>query len=349
MGFDPGDSRLIPLSLLDAIADEVRSVTSLASELGASVSIDPQQLLVRDIALSPPGLWSPNRHCRMVEASDGWLAVNLARDEDRDAVPAWLQCEIDVEPWDAIVTIAPGRTVTELVERAILLGMPVSKLGEASAAVDVAARDTVRQHSGERLHVSASAMDRLKVIDLSALWAGPLCGGLLAQVGMAVTKIECSSRPDPTKVSTPLHDQRLNGSKRRVTMDLKSPTLLDAIAAADILITSARPHALARLGLAPDEVFARNPGLIWIAITAYGFEGQNAMRVGFGDDAAAAGGLVAWESGEPRFLGDAIADPLAGLRAAHQAFVRVANGKPGLIDVALAPTAAYFAQKAGLR
>ena len=330
---------MIPASLLDAIADRGMAFSRLASDLGVTVAIDPHELLRRDMALSSPGLWSPNRHCRLVEASDGWLAVNLAREDDRDVVPAWLQCEVGGQPWAAIVEIARDRLVVDLLERAIMLGMPVSVVGETASPDAWTIANGVPQ---------PRRLSEMSVIDLSALWAGPLCGGLLSEAGMAVTKVEASARPDPTRLTMPLHDKRLNGRKRRMIMNLKEPELLQTLATADILITSARPHALERFGLTPDALFARNPGLIWVAITAHGFDGPDGMRVGFGDDAAAAGGLLAWEDGQPRFLGDALADPLTGLRAAHSVLERVGSGQSGLIDVALAPTAADFAQQAGL-
>lgn len=331
---------MIPAALTDAIADEARAVTELAKDLGSDIIIDPVQLLHRDIALQPPTRWSPNRYCQLVETSDGWIAVNLAREDDRDACAAWLECETDAEPFDAVVESARHRKTADLVERAVLLGLPVAAVGEA--AVPKPPPPTTAAKTQKRL-------SDVSVIDLSALWAGPLCGALLAQAGMAVTKVEDPSRPDPTRESMPEHYWRLNGGKQCLSMRLPDPGLFHCIANADVLITSARPHALARLGLTPDAVFEQHPALIWIAITAHGFFGPAAMRVGFGDDCAAAGGLVGWEAGDPHFLGDALADPLTGLRAALRALEHLAAGQSGLIDVALASTAADFAQKTGLR
>jgi hypothetical protein len=292
------------------------------------------------LELSPPSLWSPNGSCRLVEAADGWLAINLARAEDREAVPAWLQCSVDSDIWSAIIIEARKQGVSALLEQGILLGLPIARVGETT--------NSAPPH--DSVFPLLSKPDRPRqVIDLSALWAGPLCGGLLAGAGMEVSKVESPGRPDPTRSTTPQHDQRLNGLKRRITMALDEGALLDAIAGVDILITSARAHALDRLGLAPDIVFARNPKLIWVAISAYGFDGSDALRVGFGDDAAAAGGLLRWQDDQPCFLGDALADPLTGLRAARLVFERVERGQAGLIDVALARTAAYFADRAGLR
>ena len=83
------------------------------------------------------------------------------------------------------------------------------------------------------------------------------------------------------------------------------------------------------------------PHLAWVTITAHGFTGEGAGRVGFGDDCAVAGGLVRWEAGKPRFLGDALADPLTGLDAA----TRVLAGERGLIDMAMARVAAAWAER----
>ena len=98
-----------------------------------------------------------------------------------------------------------------------------------------------------------------------------------------------------------------------------------------------------RLGLDEERLFSLNPGLLWIAITAHGWRGEGAMRIGFGDDCAAAGGLVRREGAAPLFLGDALADPLTGLTAATWALEAIAAGRSGLLDVALAQTAASFA------
>ena len=131
-------------------------------------------------------------------------------------------------------------------------------------------------------------------------------------------------------------------------MPLDDPQLLDAIADADILITSSRPHALARHGFTEEAFFALNPALIWVAITAHGWHGDAAMRIGFGDDCAAAGGLISWKKGTPQFIGDALADPLTGLEAALSVAQAVESGHAGVIDIALSQTAARYAEKIGL-
>ena len=87
-----------------------------------------------------------------------------------------------------------------------------------------------------------------------------------------------------------------------------------------------------------------NPSLIWAAITAHGWHGPGAQRVGFGDDCAVAGRLVDWQDGAPQFMGDALADPLTGVEAAL-AVCGAQDG--GLIDLAMAQIAAGYAARIG--
>ena len=289
------------------------------------LGLTPPLLLSRDGPVGPgaPGSTSANGTCRLIAARDGWIALNLARSDDLDLIPALTGQAGD--PWDA-VTVAVGKSLArEFRDRAAELQLPVAVLGESEPQ-------------------PLAAMDRCavpkRVVDLSALWAGPLCAGLLAHAGAEVLRIESVGRPDPTPLTTPLLDARINSGKKKLSVDLRTgdgrAQLMDELALADVLVTSARPMALARLGLEPGKF----PNLTWVAITAHGFTGAGAMRVGFGDDCAVAGGLVRWENDAPLFRGDALADPLTGLEAA----LAVLSGQRGLIDMALSRVAAAYAR-----
>jgi len=316
-------------ALLDAVA---AAGERLVAASGGRIAFDARRALSRrdDLALAEPGEWSPNRHCRMVKCREGWMAVSMARDADRELVPAWTGAALDDEPWDAILGAAAGRLAGDMVAAAADLHMPVGRIGEAEPLAEPGLR-------------ACKSSDGI-VVDLSALWAGPYCGALLAEAGHAVVKVESDGRPDPTRLHTPKLDGRLNGDKRRVSADIDGPELLATIGEARVLITSARPHALARLGLDEEHLFRINPDLLWVAITAHGWHGEAAMRVGFGDDCAAAGGLVRWDEDRPQFIGDALADPLTGLTAATLALEALATQQGGVIDVSLARTAATFAK-----
>jgi len=74
---------------------------------------------------------------------------------------------------------------------------------------------------------------------------------------------------------------------------------------------------------------------VWLSITAYGRTGADAMRVGFGDDVAAAAGLVCWTPDGPIPAGDALADPLAGVVGAA-AVARALQAPTGvLVDLSM--------------
>jgi crotonobetainyl-CoA:carnitine CoA-transferase CaiB-like acyl-CoA transferase len=180
-----------------------------------------------------------------------------------------------------------------------------------------------------------------------------MCGAILAAAGAAVTKVESLRRPDPTRTTTPEFFRLLNAAKTPLQLDFAAADaraeLFEAIAAADVVVTGARPRALTSLGLDPVRVFAANPGLVWVAVTGYGWTGEAAERVAFGDDAAAAGGLVRWaHNGAPSFLGDALADPITGLAAALGALKGLQEGGGVLVDVSLAGSAAGAAHVCGL-
>ena len=116
------------------------------------------------------------------------------------------------------------------------------------------------------------------------------------------------------------------------------------LAAADVVIEASRPRALEQLGVGPAVIQAEQPALTWVAITGYGRTGPWCNRIAFGDDGAAAAGLVACdESGDPVFCGDAIADPITGLYAAAGALAGLAGGGGFTVDVSLREAAAHVA------
>jgi len=316
-------------ALLDAVT---AAGDRLVAASNGRIAFDARRALSRDddLSLGEPGQWSPNRHCRLVRCRDGWMAVSLAREDDRDLVPAWTGAALDADPWEAVISAAPLRSGADMVAAGVELHLPVALVGETSPPAPSL--------------LAKGAKSEGAVVDLSALWAGPYCGALIAEAGHRVIKIESPGRPDPTPQHTPRLDARLNGAKTRQRMAFDGGELLETIGTARALITSGRPHALARLGLDEARLFSLNPDLLWIAITAHGWRREAAMRVGFGDDCAAAGGLVRWNGDAPNFIGDALADPLSGIMAATLAIEALADGRRGLLDISLAGTAATFAK-----
>lgn len=104
------------------------------------------------------------------------------------------------------------------------------------------------------------------------------------------------------------------------------------LTSADVVIEGSRPRALAQLGLGAEQLAAAGPR-VWASITGHGR--AQGLRVGFGDDAAAAGGFVATVDGAPRFVADAVADPLTGLIAAATVVQLLEMGGRWLADLGL--------------
>jgi len=186
------------------------------------------------------------------------------------------------------------------------------------------------------------------VVDLSSLWAGPLCTHLLALAGAHVVKVESTSRPDGARRGPTAFFDLLNGGKRSVALDFASNEGVRALRAlvdsADIVVESSRPRALRQLGISAEDIVATRPGRVWVSITGYGRDEPMGNWVAFGDDAAAAGGLVVWPDGTggtPIFCGDAVADPLTAMHAALAALSHWQRGGGALLDVALQRVATF--------
>lgn len=312
--------------------------------------------------LARAGRTSAGGRARLLPTADGWIALHLPRVEDWALVPAWLEgpASLAREDWNDLARRVVTRASEPIVARARLMGLAVA----SAPTAPLADRPLLRLH-----HASAvpprSATRGLRVLDLSALWAGPLAGSLLAQAGLDVLKLESPGRPDGARAGPRAFFDLLNADKRGCALDLRSRpdrVLFDALLdAADVVIESARSRALEGLGVSAPRWVARHPGRLWISITGYGRDHE---WIAFGDDAAIAAGLgfppdagpatrgpgasdPAREgrraSAEPCFCGDAIADPLTGLHAAVLALGHLRAGRGGLLELSLVDLTADLA------
>lgn len=339
-----------PDRLVPGLVRTGRVLTVESGRLGRPVTLDPLALLGERAALMGShrqGVTSCGGHTKLLRAANGWLALSLARTDDIDMIPAWLQSPAPpADPWPFVAADVSTRDVHALVEQARLLGMPIAALPATteSAAVDDLPV-SVTPFAGPPGPVR---MDELTVVDLTALWAGPLCTSILAQTGATVIKVESMSRPDGLRAGEPALFDLLNAGKRSVQVDLRDPSgraaLKRLIATADVVVESSRPRALELLGLFADHIMSTQDGpLVWVSITGYGRRPPGRDWVAFGDDAAVAGGLVVHDDGGPLFCADAIADPASGLVAAAATVRALGRGGRWLIDVAMAKVAAAFA------
>jgi hypothetical protein len=297
--------------------------------LGAPIGIDTVPLLAEralDAGLVRSGTTTCGGAGRLLRAADGWVAVNLAREDDLASVPAWLELDDGGEPWAAVESAVPTRRRADLVQRAVLLGLPVAALGE----VPPPAAPVLATRAGDAPGLATAPL----VVDFSSLWAGPLCTRLLADRGAEVVKVESPTRPDGARRGPRAFFERLHAGKRSLVCDFGDPALHELLRGADVVVEASRPRALRQHGIVAEELRPR----VWLSITGYG---RTVDRVAFGDDAAVAGGLVARDAEGPVFLADAVADPLTGVAAATAVVEALDAGGRWVLDAPMAGVAAW--------
>ena len=202
-------------------------------------------------------------------------------------------------------------------------------LGEANGEPPWHQREARPEPSERRL-----PLEGVRVIDLTAFWAGPAATHLLAAFGADVIKVESIQRPDGIRYSggmrTDVDDwweygwvfHAMNTSKRSVTLDLGSDEgrrlLTTLVADADVVIENFSPRVLGHFGLTADALLEINPKLVVARMPAFGLDGPWRDRVGFAPTMEQIAGL-AWVTGLPE--GPPVpprgaCDPLAGVHAA---------------------------------
>jgi len=332
----PGDAA----TLAGAIGARLAAATSGS---GHPVRLGGAALLAERAALTGHqrrGQISAGGATRLLATSDGWAAVSCARPDDPLLLAALVGAELPDDPWPAVATWLRTHTGAELSDRAGLLGLAATPVDPATPPADLGDRTARPATAAGRADTPAAGRLQspagLLVVDFSALWAGPLCAHLLGLAGARVVKVETPQRLDGARRGNPDFYNLLHAGHRAVLLDPTTAggrgALAALVAAADVVIESSRPRALAGFGLDAED--AVEQGTIWVSITA---AGRGSTRVGFGDDVAAGAGLVACdERGQPVFCGDALADPLTGLVAAELAMSAPRDGHGALLDISMA-------------
>jgi hypothetical protein len=296
-----------------------------------------------------PGRVSAAGGTRLFDAVGDSVAINLSRADDRALLPALFETDaLDVDDDRAIARSVAGCDADTLLKRGRLMGLAIAAEHETPAAPpsEGMALAPGRARPGAPRHAP-------RVLDLSALWAGPLAAHLLQLAGADVVKVESRTRPDAMRDGDQAFYALLNQGKASVMLDFKDAAdrqaLIALIGSSDIVIEAARPRGLAQLGIDAPAIVANAPGLVWITITAHGAQGETADWVGFGDDCGVAAGLSAAlrsASARPGFVGDAIADPLTGIAAALLAWNAWKCGQAGRFGAALSQVTALCVARA---
>lgn len=283
--------------------------------------------------LSRQGATSAGGACHLFKTDDGYLALNLARDDDRDLLHAWLEQPADDE--HTLASALASNTTDYLVDRARLMGLAVAPVIKPVPSVE--------WFRSEPINPAVTPPNRQPlVIDLTSLWAGPLCGSLLSMAGARVIKVESTKRLDGARFGPSDFFHLMNAGKESVVLDLSDEdgrfVLRKLLSHADIVLEAARPRGLEQMGIFAQDFLAARPGMTWLSITGYGRTSPMRDWIAYGDDASVAAGLswlMARDQNKPVFCSDAIADPLTGLHAALLALASWQQGGGLLLDISL--------------
>ena len=232
---------------------------------------------------------------------------------------------------------------------------PAPALGEADS-------ESLWQPRESAAHTTAAELPLagVRIVDLTAFWAGPAATHSLAAFGADVIKIESIQRPDGIRYSggmrTDVDDwweygwvfHAMNTNKRSVTLDLESQDgirlIKQLVSQADAVIENFSPRVMDQFGLDADALLDLKPDLVVVRMPAFGLTGPWRDRVGFAPTMEQIAGL-AWVTGLPE--GPPVpprgaCDPLAG---AHAAFALLAalefadrTGRGQLVEVPMIET-----------
>src|SRR6478672_6031172 len=193
----------------------------------------------------------------------------------------------------------------------------------------------------------------LRVTELGQLLAGPFCGQLLGDFGAEVIKVEDPGQGDPMRQwgREKPHGMSLwwpvvARNKKSVTANLRDPRGQDLVrrlaARSHVLLENFRPGTLERWGLAPEQLWEINPGLVITRVTGFGQTGPYAPRAGFGSIGEAMGGIryVTGDADRPPSragisLGDALAATFAALGTMMALHARQRTGRGQVVDSAI--------------
>lgn len=198
---------------------------------------------------------------------------------------------------------------------------------------------------------TAPVLAGVKVLDLSRVLAGPYCGGLLADMGADVVKVESPGGDDARHLGPFLDEEsvyfaQLNRGKRSVVLDLKDAgdhqRFLDMVRQADVVLENFRPGVTSRLGIDAATLHEVNPRLVYASVSGFGQSGPFSKRPAYDLIVQAMSGLMAATGpvgGTPTRVGESLGDITAGVFAGWAIcaalFDRERTGRGRNLDVSM--------------
>ena len=311
-----------------------------------------------------PDIW--DKYSGTYRAQDGWVRIHAKFAHHRDGALALLglqagdctskaDVETALQTWRAQdfeqaaaqlgLVVAALRTHTQWLahpQAAALAEQPIIAMKNIALPAVFSLADGQLRSQKQRWGAPGQSGDTkpalplqgLRVLDLTRILAGPICGRALAAYGADVLMINAPHLPNIEAIAD------TSRGKRSAVLDLRTTqgkaVLRQLIADADVFVQGYRPGALQALGFGPDEVAAMNPHIVYVSLSAYGDTGPWAQRRGFdslvqtatgfnADESAAAGLNLATDP--PRALPMQILDHATGYLMAFAALAALMKQK----------------------
>lgn len=179
----------------------------------------------------------------------------------------------------------------------------------------------------------ASALDGLRVLDLTAWQAGPTVSMVLGDMGAEIIKIEAIQRLDGWRGAGDAYETSpnwngLNRNKLGLTLDLTQPEGLDVfrqlVKIADIVVENYTPRVMENFGLAYDVLAQLNPRIIMLSLSGFGATGPWRDYLAFAfptEEMSGLAQLTGYEGGPPELIGPPVTDALAGMMGTFSVLV----------------------------
>jgi crotonobetainyl-CoA:carnitine CoA-transferase CaiB-like acyl-CoA transferase len=197
-----------------------------------------------------------------------------------------------------------------------------------------------------------TALQGIRVLDLSRMLPGPYCSMMLGDLGAEVIKVEEPKIGDPTRHTRPLVDglsaafAQVNRNKKSIAIDLKQPEgrrlFLKLASTADCVLEQFRPGVVDRLGVGYKAVSEINPRVVYCSLTGFGQDGPHRERSGHDLNYLALSGVLGLttdEQGKPVIPGVQVADLAGGMIAAFAILAallaRERTGRGQYLDVSM--------------
>lgn len=283
-----------------------------------------------------------------------FIQLHSAMPHHRDALLAFLGVE---STRDAVAAVVEKWEAEDLEDALAAQGLPAGIVrsraewqahpqGRAVATLPLLEIVKIGDARPEPAGAGPRPLSGVRVLDLTRVIAGPVCGRALASYGADVLRIA-----NPHLDDAPAHVMDIGAGKLSAILDLRRGEDADRLRGlareCDVFCQSFRPGALARLGFGPEDLARQRPGIVYVTLSAYGHVGPWRERRGFETLIQSVSGM-AHEHGldlgldRPQHLPAQVVDHGTGYLAALGALIALARrareGGSYLVRVSLAQT-----------